>query len=73
MQKRLRNLATPSMEKKSVFSLQNFVKEEQPLTNETPRLKTFRMPRDLSLGGTKPKKLYTPNLNVIRQKNKTKE
>lgn len=61
-----------SMENKSVFSLQNFIKEE-PVSNGTPRLHTFRPPRDLSLGGTKPKKVYTPNLNVTRPKNKPKE
>lgn len=56
-----------SMERKSNFSLQNFIKEP------TTRLPTFRPHRDLSLGGTKPKKVYTPNLNVTRLKNKPKE
>lgn len=60
------------MEKKSVFSLENFVKE-QPAKTASPRLQSFRLPRDLSLGGTKPKKVYAPNLNVVRQKNKPKE
>lgn len=65
--------AGPSgMSKKSVFSVQNFVKEE-PSSNGTQRLQSFRVPRDLSLGGTKPKKVYTPNLNVARLKNKPKE
>lgn len=36
------------------------------------RLSSLRLPRDLSLGGTKPKKVYTPNLNVIRNKDKSK-
>lgn len=63
---------TSNMDKKSVFSLQNFVKDE-PMSNGTGRLQSFRIPRDLSLGGTKPKKLYTPNLNVARLKSKPKE
>lgn len=44
----------------------------------TQRLTSLRLPRDLTLGGlnpgrvTKPnlnKKIYTPNLNVVRNKN----
>lgn len=58
-------------DKKSIFTIHNFVKE--PSTNGTPRLQSFRPPRDLSLGGTKPKKVYTPNLNVTRARNKQKE
>lgn len=35
------------------------------------RLSSFKSPRDLSLGGVKPnKKVFTPNLNVTRNKNK---
>ncbi|CAG9568373.1 unnamed protein product [Danaus chrysippus] len=35
------------------------------------RLASFKAPRDLSLGGLKPnKKIFTPNLNVTRNKNK---
>ncbi|XP_046972101.1 DNA-directed RNA polymerase III subunit RPC4 isoform X1 [Vanessa cardui] len=35
------------------------------------RLASFKAPRDLSLGGLKPnKKVFTPNLNVTRNKNK---
>ncbi|CAH0562401.1 unnamed protein product [Brassicogethes aeneus] len=37
------------------------------------RLQSIRMPRDLNLGGTKVKKSYTPNLNVVRNKDKTKD
>lgn len=35
------------------------------------RLASLKPPRDLSLGGMKPnKKIFTPNLNVARNKNK---
>lgn len=35
------------------------------------RLASMKPPRDLSLGGIKPnKKIFTPNLNVTRNKNK---
>ncbi|KAL4705202.1 hypothetical protein ACJJTC_000200 [Scirpophaga incertulas] len=35
------------------------------------RLSSFKTPRDLSLGGIKPnKKIFTPNLNVVRNKKK---
>lgn len=41
--------------------------DEEPLK----RLATFKSPRDLSLGGVKHnKKIFTPNLNVARNKNK---
>ncbi|XP_019881120.1 DNA-directed RNA polymerase III subunit RPC4 isoform X2 [Aethina tumida] len=50
--------------------LKNLIKNEKPGGN---RLKSIRMPRDLNLGGTKPKKVYTPNLNVVRNKDKNKE
>lgn len=40
----------------------------------TQRLTSYRIPRDLTLGGNikteKPKKTYTPNLNVQRNKKK---
>ncbi|KAF5294771.1 hypothetical protein FQA39_LY00255 [Lamprigera yunnana] len=36
------------------------------------RLQSLRIPKDLNLGGTKPKKVYTPNLNVVRTKDKKK-
>lgn len=50
--------------------VKDFIKE-----NSTgPRLQSLRLPRDLSLGGSKlPKKIYKPNLNVIRNKEKAKE
>ncbi|XP_026323227.1 uncharacterized protein LOC113232674, partial [Hyposmocoma kahamanoa] len=38
--------------------------------NTLTRLATFKTPRDLSLGGVKLKKVYTPNLNVTRNKNR---
>ncbi|XP_076261523.1 RNA polymerase III subunit C53 isoform X1 [Rhynchophorus ferrugineus] len=34
------------------------------------RLQSIRLPRDLTLGGTKQKKIFTPNLNVTRNKEK---
>lgn len=35
------------------------------------RLPSFKAPRDLTLGAAKPnKKVFTPNLNVTRNKNK---
>lgn len=64
------------------------MKSEMPATAEVPfpteRLASFRMPRDLTLGGmglsatrgggqgrasTVNKKVYTPNLNAVRNKN----
>ncbi|EZA61022.1 DNA-directed RNA polymerase III subunit RPC4 [Ooceraea biroi] len=48
----------------------------EPNTQPAPvqRLTSFRVPRDLTLGGNikleKPKKVYTPNVNVQRNKNK---
>lgn len=46
-------------------------------TPKTERLMSFKMPRDLTLGGIgatrttrgAPKKVYTPNLNAVRNKN----
>lgn len=55
------------MEKKQLFNIENFVKENG---NNNVRLMSFRWPRDLSLGTNKTKKVYTPNLNVVRNKNK---
>lgn len=52
------------------LSIKNFIK------NSTPsRLQSLRLPRDLSLGGTKiqQKKVYKPNVNVVRNKNKTEK
>lgn len=37
------------------------------------RLQSLKLPRDLTLGGTKPKKVFVPNLNVARNKDKAKE
>lgn len=52
-----------------MLNIQNFVKDE----GNNIRLSSLRLPRDLSLGGSKPKKMYTPNLNVVRNKYKSKE
>lgn len=50
------------------------IKMEPGLPTTTQRLTSFRLPRDLTLGGNikteKPKKVYTPNLNVQRNKKK---
>nr|XP_022912171.1 uncharacterized protein LOC111423156 [Onthophagus taurus] len=40
---------------------------------EHHRLTSLTMKRDLSLGASKPKKIYKPNLNVVRNKDKSKE
>ena len=49
------------------------IKTEPGLPAST-RLPSFRVPRDLTLGGNvkleKPKKIYTPNINVQRNKKK---
>lgn len=50
-----------------------------PTPSSTVRLPSFRPPRDYTLGGTnllanikseKPKKVFTPNVNVQRNKNR---
>ncbi|XP_066584463.1 DNA-directed RNA polymerase III subunit RPC4 [Prorops nasuta] len=50
------------------------IKIEPGLPTSTTRLTSFRLPRDLTLGGNikteKPKKVYTPNLNALRSKKK---
>ena len=50
------------------------IKTEPGLSTTTTRLTSFRLPRDLTLGGNikteKPKKVYTPNLNAQRTKKK---
>lgn len=50
------------------LNIKNFIKG----TNSPSRLQSLRLPRDLNLGGTKTqlKKIYKPNLNVIRNKSK---
>lgn len=46
----------------------------EPGLSTTTRLTSFRLPRDLTLGGNikteKPKKVYIPNLNAQRTKKK---
>lgn len=56
--------------KLSKLNIKNFIKNSSP-----SRLQSLRLPRDLSLGGTKiqQKKVYKPNVNVIRNKNKTEK
>lgn len=54
------------MDKKKELDMRKFVKQPN-------RLGSLSNPRDLSLGGTKQKKVYTPNVNAVRTKNKTKE
>ena len=50
------------------------IKTEPGLSTSTTRLTSFRLPRDLTLGGNikteKSKKIYTPNLNAQRIKKK---
>lgn len=55
------------MDRQKLASVRNFIK------SENGRLTSLALPRDLSLGGSKQKKVYTPNLNVVRNKNKPKE
>lgn len=52
------------------LSIKSFIKKSTP-----SRLQSLRLPRDLSLGGTKiqQKKVYKPNVNVVRNKNKTEK
>ncbi|KAJ8979878.1 hypothetical protein NQ317_017501 [Molorchus minor] len=55
---------------KEKYNMQKFIKEEIP----NGRLKSLKLPRDLNLGGIKQvKKSFVPNLNVVRNKDKTKE
>ncbi|XP_043257373.1 DNA-directed RNA polymerase III subunit RPC4 isoform X2 [Colletes gigas] len=55
-------------------SIKNIKTEPGLSTTTTTRLTSFRLPRDLTLGGNikteKPKKVYTPNLNAQRTKKK---
>lgn len=55
------------MAQKSTFNISNFVKTESSLE----RLSSLSTSRDLSLGGTKPKKIFVPNLNLTRRLNKS--
>ncbi|KAL3290021.1 hypothetical protein HHI36_023393 [Cryptolaemus montrouzieri] len=47
--------------------------KKKPEEATNTRLQSLRLPRDLSLGGTKPKKVFAPNVNVVRNKDKAKE
>lgn len=69
--------ATSSMMIKQEPGLMATIKQE-PGTVKTERLSSFRLPRDLTLGGLSVakasrsqvnKKVYTPNLNAIRNRN----
>lgn len=50
------------------------IKTEPGVSPTTTRLTSFRLPRDLTLGGNikteKPKKVYVPNFNAQRNKKK---
>lgn len=48
---------------KKVFAINNYI------VNKTDRLSSLSK-RDLSLGSKQPKKVYKPNLNVVRNKTK---
>lgn len=65
---------TPSTSSVSLSERVTSIKVEPGLLVTTQRLTSFRLPRDLTLGGNikteKPKKVYTPNLNVQRNKKK---
>lgn len=55
------------MERKKELDICNFVK------TSPNRLGSLGNPRDLSLGATKQKKIYVPNVNAVRTKHKPKE
>ncbi|XP_028143975.1 uncharacterized protein LOC114337663 [Diabrotica virgifera virgifera] len=58
--------------KMSKISIKSFIKKDFVKDTSSQRLTSIKLPRDLSLGGTKQhKKLYKPNLNVIRNKKVT--
>lgn len=63
-----------STESSIFFERMRNIKMEPGVPTTTQRLTSFRLPRDLTLGGNikteKPKKMYTPNLNVQRNKKK---
>ncbi|KAF5281225.1 hypothetical protein FQR65_LT14818 [Abscondita terminalis] len=48
--------------------IKKIIKQENIMNSG--RLQSLRLPKELNLGGTKPKKVYTPNLNAIRNKDK---
>lgn len=66
--------SVPSTSSLSLSERVTSIKMEPGLPTTTQRLTSFRLPRDLTLGGNvkteKPKKVYTPNLNVQRNKKK---
>lgn len=63
------------MEKRgpSLEDIKKFIRSEGRLgMNCGARLPSLKLPRDLSLRENKPKKVYVPNLNVVRNKDKPK-
>ncbi|CAG9816943.1 unnamed protein product [Phaedon cochleariae] len=59
--------------KNKLLNLKKLIKVE-PNSGQTQRLQSLRLPRDLSLGGTKiQKKQFVPNVNVARNKQNIKE
>ncbi|XP_012058357.1 PREDICTED: DNA-directed RNA polymerase III subunit RPC4 [Atta cephalotes] len=70
------NMSEPStsVSSTSLSERMKSIKMEPGLSTTTQRLISYRLPRDLTLGGNikveKPKKVYTPNLNVQRNKKK---
>ncbi|XP_011875604.1 PREDICTED: DNA-directed RNA polymerase III subunit RPC4 [Vollenhovia emeryi] len=67
-------VSEPSTSSEPFMERVTSIKVEPGLPTTTQRLTSFRIPRDLTLGGNikieKPKKVYTPNLNVQRNKKK---
>ncbi|KAK4871816.1 hypothetical protein RN001_015940 [Aquatica leii] len=55
-------IVVPSLEE-----IKKMIKQENI---NSGRLQSLRLPKELNLGGTKPKKVYTPNLNAVRSKSK---
>lgn len=61
------------MDQEQFMNLKKLIKEDTPRGH---RLNSFRLPRDLTLGGPitkQPKKNFVPNVNIVRNKEKAKE
>lgn len=60
------------MDKKglSMENIKRLIREENLTCGG--RLPSLKLPRDLTLRENKPKKVYVPNLNVVRNKDKPK-
>lgn len=61
-----------NVEKKTINPAVGIEIKTEPGLSSPTRLPSFKRARDLTLGGSKPiaKKIFPPNLNVVRNKNK---